>query len=41
MDAEKRGEKNTKNRRDKQQDERFNLNYIYDLNNISGLSSPN
>lgn len=28
----KRGEKNTKNRRDKQQDERFNLNYIYDLN---------
>lgn len=27
----KRGEKNTENRRDKQQDERFNFNYIYDL----------
>ena len=36
----KRGEKNTKNRRNIQQDERFNLNYICDLNKHKWSKSP-
>ena len=36
----KRGKKNTKNRRDKQQDERFNLNYVSDLNKYKWSKFP-